>query len=285
MMIRIRSTMAAAVLLVLPPMTARADEAAVAGRKVLARYQDSVLTVKLVLQQSMSFMGQERKQETRSETTATLIDPSGLCVISLSAIDPSTALSGLMNRAMRGAGAPGGQIKFESEVVDIKLLMADGTELPAEVVLRDKDLDLAYIRPTGKLPHSLPVVDLSGDVKPAPLDETIALNRLGTIAGRAASVSIERINAVVDKPRRFYVLGSGQGMSGVGSPVFTLDGRLIGVVLIRSVPPEGAASVGDMFGSATSLGIMPIIVPAADIREGAKQALEEKKPAAAAEAK
>ena len=42
---------------------------------------------------------------------------------------------------------------METEVNDIKILLEDGAEVPAEIVLRDKDLDLAFIRPKAKPAH------------------------------------------------------------------------------------------------------------------------------------
>src|ERR1051325_693980 len=70
-----------------------ADESATAGRQVLQRYQNAVITVKLILKQGMSYNNQDSKTETKSETTGTIIDPSGLTIISLSAIDPSSPMN------------------------------------------------------------------------------------------------------------------------------------------------------------------------------------------------
>lgn len=268
--------------LVLLPLTvgAQGPDPAEAGRAVLKKYQDAIVTVKLVVNVRMSFSGQNQKHESKSETVGTMIDASGLTVISLSAIDPSGTFNQLMGQRMR-RGGQNMEFDIESEVSDVKLVLADGTELPAIVVLRDKDLDLAYIKPTEKPTAALPHVDPAGDVTPRVLDVVITLHRLGKVANRVATVSLERINALVDRPRPFYVLGAGQGSSGVGSPVFTLDGQLLGLVLIRTVAPEGEANLSAMFSGPGSIGLLPIIVPTADIREGASQAKEEVlKPAA-----
>jgi S1-C subfamily serine protease len=254
-----------------------ADEGATAGRQILAKYQDAVVIVKLVVKQGMSFGGRDAKQEQKTSTTGTVIDPSGLVVVSLSAVDPSTTLSTIYGKAMRSQSS-GQEFKFESELMDVKIQTADGTETPAEVVLRDKDLDLAYIRPTEKLPKKISSIALAAEAKPAVLDQVIVINRLGNVANRAAAVSVGRIEAMVDKPRPFYVLGGASWAQALGAPVFSLDGKLLGVLLLRTSKSQEDIGISSMFSGASGLGIMPIIVPTADVLDGAKQALEAKKP-------
>jgi hypothetical protein len=250
---------------------ALADEAADAGRRVLSRYQDAVITVKLVVSYTMSFGGNDRQSESKTEAVGTVIDPSGLTVISLSTIDPSSMLKARMRQM--------GDAKIDSAVKDAKLVLADGTEIAAEIALRDKDLDVAYVLPVEKPAKPLAAVDLTHAAKPQVLDQVICLNRLGKVADRVVAVSAERVDALVERPRPFYVLAAG-GSSGVGSPVFSLSGEPLGVILIRNAPSDSEANIASMFSGGSGLGIMPIIVPAADILEDAKQALEAKKPAA-----
>ena len=261
-----------AAILLLASSLAVADDAADAGRKVLSRYQDAVVTVKLVVSLSVSLGARDQQSESKTEAVGTIIDPSGLTVISLSTIDPSA----MMKARMRGQAA---ELKIDSTVKDVKLVLADGTELPAEVVLRDKDLDVAYVLPVEKPAKPLPAIDLAKSAKPQVLDEVICLNRLGKVANRVVSVSVERIDALVDRPRPFYVLASG-GSSGIGSPVFSTAGLPLGIILIRNTPTDGEANIASAFSGAGGLGIMPIVLPAADLLEDVKQALEAKKPAA-----
>ena len=257
-----------------PPANAAGDPAE-AGRQILERNQNAVVTVKLVVNYRMSFGGHEQKSESKSETIGTVIDPAGLTVISLSAIDPSATVEELFSRQMRRNGQKA-DFKIDSDVTDLKLVLANGTELDSIVVLRDKDLDLAYIRPKTKPKDALTHVDLAGDPTAKVLEEVVTIYRLGKVANRVPTVSLERINAIVDRPRLFYVLGPGQGSSAVGSPVFRVDGKLLGIVLIRTLAPEGDANFSAMFSGPSSLGLLPIIVPTADIRDGAKQTAETK---------
>jgi hypothetical protein len=258
-----------ALALLLP--VARAEDAAQAGRQIWKQHQEAVVTVRLVVSLSVSYGGREQQSETKTEAIGTVLDPSGLTLISLSSIDPS----GMVRRN------PNQEVKIDSQVKDVKILLADNTEIPAEVVLRDKDLDIAFLRPIDKPAKPLVNIDLSKAAKPQVLDETICLNRLGKVANRVVTVSIERIDALVERPRPFYVLSPG-GSSGIGSPVFSLSGGALGIVLVRNGSGDSEANMTSMFSGAGGSGnLLPVIVPSADILEDAKQAMEAKKPAAA----
>ena len=265
-------TLALSFLVLALAASTRADDSAVAGRKILARNQAAVVTVRLVVSYNVSYGGHDQQSESKTEAVGTVIDPGGLTVISLTTIDPSA----MMKARQRG----GQEIKVETEVKDVKIVLADDTELPAEIVLRDKDLDLAYLRPTEKPAQPLPALDLTQPPgQPQVLDEVVCLNRLGKIANRVVTVSLERIDARVTKPRSFYVLSPG-GSSGIGSPVFALTGAPLGIILIRNAAPGGEANAASQFSGSGGSSYMPILVPAADILDDAKQALEAKKPVA-----
>jgi hypothetical protein len=60
-----------------------------------------------------------------AETIGTVIDPSGLTVISLVSIDPSSLRRNQMRTSQ--SGSPG-----DSEVKDIKLILPDNTEIASE---------------------------------------------------------------------------------------------------------------------------------------------------------
>ncbi len=260
--------------------TARADEAAKAGRDVLAKSQGAVVTVKLAIKQSMSMGGRDSKSESKTDTTGTVIDPSGLTVVSLATTDPGSMVKDAYARAIAARGGDMSQFKYESELSDVKIVLADGTEIPADVVLRDKDLDLAYLRPSDKPAKPLPFINLKQDAKAQILDEVIVVNRLNQAANRAPAISVGRIEAIVDKPRTFYLLGSSMWGYSLGAPVFSLDGKLVGILFLRSAKTQADQSSGFMFSNLNQLGMMPVILPAADIVDGARQALEAKAPTA-----
>jgi S1-C subfamily serine protease len=248
-----------------------ADDLADKGRDILEKNRHAVITVQVVLKMKMSFSGSvgEQSNESKEEITGTIIDSNGLTVVSLTSCEPAD----FMESFMGGESEDEAKVKMASELSDVKLLLEDGTELAAEVVLRDKDLDLAFIRPKSKPADSLPNIDLSKSTAAKVLDQVITLNRLGQVAGRAYAASVDRVSAVVQKPRQFYVAG---GEGSLGSPVFAADGKILGVGVMRSIRQKSAG--GGMF-SLHPDGAMQIILPAAEILKVAKQAPDVKEKA------
>jgi hypothetical protein len=255
-----------------------AQDLAAKGREVFKKHQASVVTVQLVVKTKMGIpglgaLGGGDARESKEEVTGTVIDPSGLTAVALSSTDPTSIMQGMMSSlgGFGGEGEEGAKFKMESEVTDVKLLGNDGTEVPAEIVLRDKDLDLAFIRPKSKPATPWPALDLTNSAKVDVLDEVLAINRLGKVTGRAHGAAIGRITAVVKKPRLFYVPGGELAMTGFGCPAFTSDGKLVGLFVMRSLKSGGGG--GGMFSfNVQNLGITGIILPAEDVRKIAAQA-------------
>jgi hypothetical protein len=236
----------AALMLTAGPM-AWAEDAAEMAEQVLDANQEAVITIVTVV--GISFGDQDREREL--EANATVIGEDGLSVLALTAVDPAQ-----IYKAM-GSGGEGPT----STVKTMKMIMNDGTEHEAEVVLRDSDLDLAFVRPTEPLEKQLPYVDLADAAELDVLDRIVVLGQLGKVSRRAHSVFIERIEAIVDKPRLFYIPPEHRGRSIMCSPVFALDGKFLGIGVMRAIRSGGG--MGD--------GASVIIVPAADIAESAKQ--------------
>lgn len=244
---------------------ARADELADKGRDILKKNQLSVVTVELVLKSKVSMAGFGQDNDSRSDATGTVVDPSGLTVLSLSETDPA----GTLQAMLAGMSDEENKFKMETELSDVKLLLEDGTEVPAEVVLRDKDLDLAFIRPKAKPASAMTALDMGTGGKAEVLDQVVALNRLGSAAGRAYSASIHRIAAVVQRPRLFYVPDSGFGNTVLGSPAFTLDGKPLGVFVTRSLKGKGGGM--NPFSFQPDNFVSTVIVPCSDILKAVKQ--------------
>ena len=186
-----------------------AQEGRAALREMVKKWQDAVVNVRVVLKVRMSMAGREMNSSDESvDTVGTVIDPSGLTVLSLSALNPGA----MMNKLMSSAGGNGqDQIGLTSEPTDVKIRMSDGREVAARIVLRDEDLDLAFLRPTTAPDKPLTAVNLGEGGKPSMLDEVVVLSRLGRVGGWTPSASLHNIGAVIERPRTFYVLGGATG--------------------------------------------------------------------------
>jgi S1-C subfamily serine protease len=249
---------------------ASAGDAVTAGRDIVAKHQDAVVTVRMVVKSSMMLGNRTNADESKIETVGTVIDPSGLTVVSLATIDPS-AIAKLLLRSMRR------DMAMDSEFKDVKIVLADDTELSATVVMRDKDLDIVFIRPEARPAKPLAAIDLSKAATPRLLDEVITLNRLGKVADRTISVSILRIEALVRRPLPYYFISEG-GPGGLGVPAFALDGAPLGILLMRTAPSDGGTDISSLLlAGGSGMGVIPIVVPAATLLESAKQALESRK--------
>ncbi len=231
---------------------AAAEEAATAARRISKTSGDALVTLKVVLNLRMVFEGEEAEEgERTNQSGATVIDPSGLAVCSLSELDPYYR-----------ADNTDPTCRFESEIRDLKLVTADGTEIPSKVVLRDRDLDLAFVRPSEIREQPMAAIDLSKNAEPEIMDRIVVLGRLGEIGNRAPWVALDRIQAIIDKPRTFYVCSVNSWLAGLGCPAFDTSGNIVGIMLLRTMP-AAADSAKDS---------IPVLLPAKDILEIAKQA-------------
>ena len=220
------------------------------ARKIVGANQEAVVTVQLVVEMKMSYNGETDTEEHRMSATATVIDPSGLVVTSLMETDPST---------YTGYGEYGAGCSID--VVSVKLKTADGTEIPADVVLRDADLDLAFMKPKEAPAKPMAFVNLAQSSSPQIMDELVILSRLGRTGSYSLRAGVERVQAVITKPRTFYALGS----YSVRGPAFTLDGKVAGITLWRVSRTRGEEMDSDNW--------LPVVLPSADVLKAAEQAM------------
>ncbi len=269
------AALAAAGLLSFPGRSLAGDDAKKPAA-IAKAWGDAVVQVKVVMKYRVVMQGREvKKGENEVEALGTVIDPSGLTVLSNTNIDPTKAYGDMLKKA-KSAGEDTGNIDIESSFAEVRMLLPDGSELPAQVVLRDKDLDLAFVRPSEKPPRPMLAIDLSKEGKPAMFDELLFLGRMGVLGGRVPSASIYRVEAVVLKPRSYYLIDQNAVSGRLGSPAFTMDGRVAGILLLRAMDTQegGTGPLEMVFGGISRLGLYPVILPAGEIAAVAKQATE-----------
>lgn len=235
-----------------------ADATAQIGRNIMAKHQNAVVTIELVLEESASYGGQSDKRESKLSATGTVIDPSGLVVTSLSEIDPMSAMPDFGDEGY----------KISVKVTDAYIKMPDGDELPMNIVVRDKDLDLAFLKPKTAVKEKMPFVSLANPSSPLVLDKIVTLHKLGQIAGRQSAAVFDEIISVVTKPRKFFVVG---GYT-LGGPAFTLDGRPVGIIVLRKNPKAKYSESA----SRSSFETLCIVLPASTVMQAAEQAKKTK---------
>jgi hypothetical protein len=250
----------AAAVLLLPfavARTAQADSVGDTIRTVLARHRGAAVTLAVVIKTSGTGFGSG--DNTEVEVAGVVIDPSGLVVTTNIAIDPAATFAGVDRE---GAG------QMTTRVISARILAPDGSgeDIPARVVLRDSDRNLAFLRPIVPPKTPLPFVDLKTAGKAQTGDQAILLSRFGPVGNRATQANVARVVSVLERPRTVYLLEGG-GIQAVGNIAFNEQGQPLGLVTVR----VGAGSRRRTFGGGGD-NVLPVVVPADDVLEEAAQA-------------
>ena len=187
--------------------------------ELLNTRSDCVTWVSLTMRIEVSAGGRSLPpQEQKLEALGTVIAEDGLTVLSLTTIDPK---SKIMSRLRTGSASI--QVKY----TEVLILKPDGTEIPAMVLLKDADLDLAFVLPTGEHSDPFPIYCTPSQKtsQTEVLDEVVSLGKLGKNLYRQSILKKGYINAVIDKPRKYLIVEN----SSPGTPVFNADGNWLGI--------------------------------------------------------
>ena len=227
-------------------------------RSISGKYQDTVLTVKYVLKISSSFGAQLGiPEEQKGDMSGSVIDPSGLLVVSNSELRGPASFLDMMDIP------PGMEGKLNIDVVplDFKVVMPNGTEVPAKLIAQDSDLDLAFLRLDSKEKIELKAIPLAKGVSPTIGEIVVALGRLSENLNREPLAYHAQVISLVNKPRKMFMVA---GLGNMGCPVFNLDGKALGIILMR---PTSVKRNPMMFmnASADPLELMPMVLPAEEI--------------------
>ncbi len=244
-----------------------------AAKKLSAAHGEAVVWLSVLSKTSMSVEGDApaqiksalaaQEKEEKNEVTGTVVDASGLIVTALGGMDKSSMVDG------QTVNTPMGEIKLKasSEVKEVKVITADGSELPADLVLKDEDLGLAFIKVRSDSEEAKGVtfkgVDLTDSAKGDLLDDCIALGRMDEAMNRETSLLTSEIVGITSKPRTFYRVPTDT----VGCPVFLSNGKLLGISVLRQ--GKGGSSRGQ-------ISVSPVVLPAADVAKVYAQAKDAK---------
>jgi hypothetical protein len=245
------------------PSLSAEDDIKAHARAVLASAADANVTVRCVMKIKVTYAGQKQDQEQKVEMNAVTIDPTGLFVTTAAQLDPGARLAAMSTGSRRQ------QYTMDTEIKDLRVLLADGTEHAAEIALTDIDLDLAFLRLKQQADH-LATVSFA-DPAPAslPLDDIFVLGRASKEANRTPLLCQGRITCRVKGPEPYYLCDQSLAAN-VGCMVYDGAGRPIGLQVRNPPAGDGNASNG-MFLSGQS-GFQTVIRPVDQILDLAKQA-------------
>lgn len=224
---------------------ARADVQAATAQKLVAAHGSSAVTLQIVIKMSAGDMSDDQAER---EVDGVVVDSSGLVVTTNASIDPTASYAAM-------SGDDGG---YSSKVVGVKILTNDGQEIPAKVVLRDRDRNLAFLRPLQKLKKPLASATFAQSGTAQVGELLFILGRLGKNGGRQNSITSERLVSIIRKPRLMYVILPNM-YSALGNVVFNEKGQVLGLLSMR-------------IGLKSNDTPLPIVIPASDVLEIARQA-------------
>jgi len=228
------------------------------------RHSPAIVTIKCLLKVKMGAYGE---QEAEQEISGAMIEPSGLVLCS------NTALSGYTPIMKRMMGSMAGELI--ATPTEIKVLIGEDSEgTPAELVARDTELDLAWVRIKDPGERTFAHLDLKSAAEASLGQRLLALRRLGKYYDRAVLVRDGRVVGVTSKPRRLFV--PSDELDALGLPVFNERGDVVGVTVMQLPEADGADGLAAMMGRMSDAQnlLSAAILPAESVVKATQRALE-----------
>ena len=246
----------AAALALLCPVVSLAQEETVEAkaRKLMENYKGALVVITAKGQLKAKTSGDplpDREQQRR--TLGVTIGDDGLVVVSNSAIDAAVGLSGqqaqMNDKVVTIQSA-------STEFTDVEISYGDTTLLHGKVVRQDVEADVAFILPdpaeSKALNKTFDKVDLSQFAATAEAaDMVVGLSRSSAVYGYMPTLVMGRITGVFKGERTFFVTDAGTAQ---GVPVFTLDGKPVGLTVVRIIEGQPSGVLGTL--SAGSIQVM-----------------------------
>ena len=237
------------------PLTASAQETVEQqARKLLEQHKSSLVVVTAKGMLKAKTTGEplpDRDQQRR--TLGVTIGEDGLLVVSNSAIDSSVGLAGQHARIEEKS------VTIQSaltEFSEVEISYGDSTLLKGKILRQDIEADVAFILPdqvAAKAANKVfDRVDLSQFAATAEAaDQVVGLSRSSAVYGYMPTLVIGRITGVFKGDRTFFVTDAGTAQ---GIPIFTLDGKPVGVTVVRVIEGKPSGVLGTL--SAGSIQVM-----------------------------
>lgn len=267
MRIRLVQAACAAILFIAPIVSAQTPDERAAARELLNKRGDAIVTARATVTMR-GLPGRTDGVEDTVQANAVVIDGTGLTVSALSQLDPSE----MLKRAVGGApGSPAMNLTVDQS--NLRLRLANGQEVPAKIVLRDRDLDLVFLRPSDPPATPMASIDLGQPARAQAADLVVLLQRFGEMTGWKGGIAFGTVQSVIEKPRLQYIVAAPTSAGGgLGAAVFDVAGRFVGLVVVRTQAAAARRSVFAMMQGAEGAGVLPIVLPADEIIELARQA-------------
>jgi hypothetical protein len=222
----------ALVCIVSPRARALPDSDAAAGRLVARQYSDAIVEIKgSVIMKINIGLHALPPSERKIDLSGTVIAASGLTLTSLSSIDPKANFEAI-RKQMNPGGEPVelGDIEFKN----MRLRLADGSEVPVKILWKDPDHDMILLGPSGATGSSrtFTFVDLNqGAESSSMLGNYYQLSRTGEEFQHVLLVRPSTVIGIIERPRRLLIVNTDMYVDTLGCPVFDAAGKVLGICL------------------------------------------------------
>jgi S1-C subfamily serine protease len=251
---RISAVLAAAAVVAMTPATS-AEPLEAVYQNLLSTKAPVVVNVKFVLKLKGSWGERERE----SEITGVMIDAKGIVLCSNMSVGGfATYLQGRV-----------GEVSVTPS--DIKVLIdGDSEGVEAELIARDTELDLAWIRIKQPDEKGYAYQDLAKAATPKLGDPLFCVRRMGKYFDRTAAIVSGQLAGITKKPRDLYV-PAGEIAGALGLPVYTIAGEVVGVLVVQLPDPDEMEMDPQSVFQEMESGL---ILPAANVVAATTRALE-----------
>ncbi len=185
-----------------------------------SRFRESLVQVRY--RQRVSRSTSEPAEEEELVTTGVLVSPRGMVLTSAIIFEP-------FNQVPHGVGIrfPASVSRAEAAIGTARVRTIGGHEYPATFLGRDSGADVAFfqIDPESNREFEPVLFEAARSVEVG--EEVAVVSLLPEPLGPAVSVELTRVQAVTEKPRSGFVVGTGSS-DPVGAIVASLEGEVLG---------------------------------------------------------
>ena len=185
-----------------------------------SRYRESLVSVRY--RQRVSRSTSEPAEEEELVTTGIIVSPRGVVLTSAIIFEP-------FNQVPHGVGIrfPASVSRAEAEIGSARVRTVGGHEYQATFLGRDSGADVAFFQIDSEEGKEFTPVVFEAARAVVVGEEVAVVSLLPEPLGPALSVELTRVQAVTEKPRAGFVVGTGAS-DPVGALVASLDGEVLG---------------------------------------------------------
>jgi serine protease Do len=185
-----------------------------------SRYRESLVSVRY--RQRVSRSTSEPAEEEELVTTGIIVSPRGVVLTSAIIFEP-------FNQVPHGVGIrfPASVSRAEAEIGSARVRTNGGREYQATFLGRDSGADVAFFQIDPEEGKAFTPVVFEAARRVVVGEEVAVVSLLPEPLGPAVSVELTRVQAVTERPRAGFVVGTGAS-DPVGALVASLDGEVLG---------------------------------------------------------